>query len=321
MQQPLNASAASSCVLTVSDMCVDLVITGNVRPEFKQVEKIVGDYAIELGGSANIFASQMAKLGERVGVVGYVGHDGFGELALKELQELGVDTTYVRRHRSAKTGLGVHLAEPGDRAMLTYVGTIDAIKPADLMEVSLQSCRHWHIASYFLLQSLRSVWPEWVKRCREANITISLDTNWDPDNRWDGALELLPYVDVFLPNEAEAHALTGEADAWKAARLLAAKGPLVVVKRGAKGAIAVRGEDSWEINGSECQESPLAVADTTGAGDNFDAGFLRAWLLGRSIDSALRLGHRCALSSLQCAGGIRGQLTELAGPETVHTLY
>src|SRR5882724_474952 len=320
MPPPLNASSASLSVLTVSDMCVDLVITGNVRPQFKQVEKIVGDYAIELGGSANIFASQMAKLGERVGVIGYVGRDGFGEFALKELQELGVDTAYVKHHRSAKTGLGVHLAEPGDRAMLTYVGTIDAITPTDLMEVSLQSCCHWHIASYFLLRSLRSVWPEWVKRCREANITISLDTNWDPDDRWDGALELLPYVDVFLPNEAEAHALTGETDAWNAARLLAAKGPLVVVKCGAKGAIAVRGEDSWQIKGSECQDSPLSVADTTGAGDNFDAGFLRAWLLGKGIDSALRLGHRCALSSLRCAGGIAGQLKEAVEPEAINTI-
>jgi ribokinase len=103
------------------------------------------------------------------------------------------------------------------------------------------------------------------------------------------ALDLLPHVDVFLPNEAEAHALTGEADVWKAARLLSAKGPLVAVKCGEKGAIAVRCEDSWQIKGSECQDTPLSVADTTGAGHNFDAGFLRAWLLGKSIDSALRL--------------------------------
>jgi sugar/nucleoside kinase (ribokinase family) len=91
------------------------------------------------------------------------------------------------------------------------------------------------------------------------------------------------------------------------------------VKCGEKGAIAVRGEDSWEIKGSECQDTPLSVTDTTGAGDNFDAGFLRAWLLGKSINSALRLGHRCALSSLRCAGGIRGQLQEAVEPETLNT--
>jgi ribokinase len=161
-----------------------------------------------------------------------------------------------------------------------------------------------------LLRNTRSVWAEWIQKCRKAKITISLDTNWDPENRWDGALEVLPYVDVFLPNQAEVRALTGETDPWSGARLLAAKGPLVVVKCGEKGAIAVQGEESWQIEGLECQDSSLSVADTTGAGDNFDAGFLRAWLLGKSIDSALRLGHRCAVSSLRCAGGIRGQLEE-----------
>jgi len=79
-------------------------------------------------------------------------------------------------------------------------------------------------------------------------------------------------------------------------------------------------EKNWQIEGSECQDSPLSVADTTGAGDNFDAGFLRAWLQGKSIDSALRPGHRCAVSSLRCAGGIRGQLQMAVEPETVDTL-
>jgi ribokinase len=301
-------------------MCVDLVVSGNVRPQFHQVEQIVDNYSIELGGSANIFASQMAKLGERVGVIGYVGCDSFGEFALQELGKLGVDTTYVQRHPSLKTGLGIALTEPTDRAMLTYLGTNDATQPADLQESLLNSCRHWHLASIFLLRSLRAVWPDWLKRCRKAKITVSFDTNWDPDNRWEGANELLPYADVFLPNEAEARALTGEADVWKAAKLLAAKGPLVVVKCGAKGAIAVHGEKTWQIKGADCQDSPLTVVDTTGAGDNFDAGFLRGWLLGYSINDSLKLGHRCALSSLKCAGGIRGQLNEVIGPKPIDNI-
>jgi ribokinase len=314
--QSNHAPRAPLNVLTVSDMCVDLVVTGNVRPQFHQVEQIVGDYAVELGGSANIFATQLAKLGERIGVVGYIGCDRFGEFALQELRELGVDTTFVKRDSSLKTVLGIALTEPGDRAILTYLGSIDATQPADLQETLLDSCRHWHLASYYLLRRLRPAWPDWLQQCRKAKITVSLDTNWDPDNRWDGAKELLPYVDVFLPNEAEAHALTGEADVWKAARLLAAKGPLVVVKCGKKGAIAVHGDKTWEIKASECQDSPLSVVDTTGAGDNFDAGFLRGWLLGHSIDASLRLGHRCALGSLSCAGGIRGQLREIVEPKT-----
>jgi ribokinase len=307
-------------VLTVSDMCTDLVVTGNVRPAFHQVEQIVGDYSLELGGSANIFASQLVKLGAHVGVVGYVGADVFGEFVLRELQQIGVDITHVKKHSSLKTGIGIALVQNDDRAILTYLGSIDATQAHDLEESLFHSCRHWHIASYFLLRHLRSYWPQWIRKCRKAGLTTSLDTNWDPDNQWEGVTDLLPYIDVFLPNEAEACSLTGEADVWRAAKALAKMGPLTVVKCGENGAIAVKGNQTWQIKGSDLQKSPLSLVDSIGAGDSFDAGFMRAWLLGHEVHSSLQLAHRCALSSLNCKGGIRGQLVEVVGPKTIDTV-
>src|SRR5262245_28275982 len=109
-------------VLAVSDMCVDLVIRGNVRPQFSQVEQIIGDYFLEMGGSANIFISQIVKLGACGGLIGWVGEDSFGEFLVRRLHEIGVDTTYVRRHPTIKTGVGVALVEENDRAILTYPG-------------------------------------------------------------------------------------------------------------------------------------------------------------------------------------------------------
>jgi ribokinase len=199
-------------VATVSDMCVDLVVRGNVRPEFHQVEQIVGDYSLELGGSANIFASQLAKLGARAGVLGYVGADMFGEFALQELGQIGVDTTRVKKLASLKTGIGIHLTKKHDRAILTYPGSIDATHTEETLS---HCCRHWHLASYFLLRNLRSFWPLWIQKCRKAGLTTSLDTNWDPDKQWDGVADLLPFIDVFLSSEAEALSLTGETDVWK----------------------------------------------------------------------------------------------------------
>lgn len=295
-------------ILCVSDMCVDMVMTGDVRPRFNQVEQIIDGYSIELGGSANIFASQAAKLGGRSGVIGWVGEDAFGQFCLETLQSLGVDTSRVGRHPRLKTGISAILAEPKDRAILTYLGTIEGVQPEELSDEVLADCRHWHIASFFLLNQLRSNWKNWLTRCRAKKVTTSLDTNWDPENRWEGVKELLPLVDVFLPNEAEALAISGEPDVEGAGRELAGCGPLVVVKRGSEGAMVFQGKQFWQIRGSELTDQPVTIVDAVGAGDNFDAGFLHSWLKGLEIRECLRWASRCAVSSLAVAGGIRGQL-------------
>jgi ribokinase len=295
-------------VLSVADMCVDMILTGNVRPHFHQVEQIIGDCSIELGGSANIFASQMAKLGSRSGVLGWIGCDILGEFALRELNEAGVDTSNVGRHATLKTGIGFALSEPDDRAILAYMGTIDATLPEHLEERLLLECRHWHIAAYFLLGNLRDAWLPWLCRAKQLGVTTSLDTNWDPAKRWGGVQELLPYVDVFIPNEAEALAITGTSDVRSAADKLAASGTLIVVKRAEKGVLATKAKRTWEFGADRTGLRAGPIVDSTGAGDNFDAGFLHAWMNGAKVEECIALGHRCAVSSLSAPGGIQGQL-------------
>jgi sugar/nucleoside kinase (ribokinase family) len=302
-------------VLLVSDIRADLVLTGEVRPKVRQVEQIVSDYSLEVGGSASVFASQLAKLGARVGVLGYVGADIVGDLALQELSQIGIDITRIKRHPSVKTGVGIHLAERSDRAILTYLGSIDATCSKDLDDAVLDSCRHWHLTSYFLLTKLRTFWPHWLRKCRKAGVTTSLGTSGDPSKRWDGLMELLPYIDVFLPSEAEALSHTGETDVWGAAGRLASRGPLTVVKCGEKRAIALKGNKRWEVRNPDEDVPRRPVVDTIGAGDNFDAGFIRSWLLNFDISSSLRLGCDCAVRSLRFPGGLRGQLRKSVAGE------
>ena len=297
-------------VLSVADMCVDLVLRGNVRPQFGQVEQLLEDYQIELGGAANIFASQFARLGGRAGVIGSVGTDALGTFVGERLRETGVDTSRVRTRSELKTGLGVALAEPDDRAILTYLGTIDSVEPSDLTDSLLSECAHWHIASYFLLGKLRDHWLSWLRRCRDAGVTTSLDTNWDPDNEWLGVRELLPTVDLFLPNAAEALAISGAADVLEAGRRLSQLGPLVVVKCGRDGAAAF--QDGRQVAAVSSPGAPRVV-DSIGAGDNFDAGLLRSWQLGGSLGDCLASGCRCGSASLSAPGGIGGQLQGVPG--------
>ena len=294
-------------ILVTGDYCVDLILTGNVRPLFGQVEQLVDDGSLEVGGSAAIFAAQSAKLGARVKAVGWVGADIFGKLVTGELCQAGVDVADLRSHDTLKTGIGVALSEPGDRAILTYMGTIDAMRAEDMDEALLTTCRHFHLSVYFLLKNLRSLWPKWFALCRERGITTSLDTNWDPEDRWEGIEGLLSKVDVFLPNEREALAISGETDVETAGERLAAQGGIVVIKRGPDGATAFQNSQRWHLDPSLQSSIPAQVIDATGAGDNFNAGFLRGWRLGWDIPACLSLGHRCAVGSLEYPGGMRGQ--------------
>jgi sugar/nucleoside kinase (ribokinase family) len=148
----------------------------------------------------------------------------------------------------------------------------------------------------------------WLRRAKQLGVTTSLDTNWDPATCWTGVQELLPYVDIFIPNEAEALAIAGTSEVQSAADKLAESGTFVVVKRAEKGVFAKKAKQTWEFDARRAEPPVGEIVDSTGAGDNFDAGFLHGWLNGARVEECIALGHRCAVSSLSAAGGIRGQV-------------
>ena len=134
---------------------------------------------------------------------------------------------------------------------------------------------------------------------KAAGLTLSLDTNDDPDDRWDGVLdELLGLVDIFLPNEDEACRITGKADAENAIGVLAARIPIVAVKCGKQGALVQAGQERWRLPAES-----VAPVDTIGAGDSFNAGFLCAYLKGKSPADCAAFGNRTAALSTLRSGG------------------
>jgi len=272
-------------------------------PRFGQHEQFINDYLIEMGGSGCIFAAQTAKLGLRTAGVGAVGNDAFGQTVLSALLECGVDTSFIRRDSQWKTGLGVLLCVEGDRAILTYNGVIESVVMDDFMDSVLSQARHLHISSYYLLHGLRSNLPKLAERVKGFGATISLDTNWDPENQWgEEIFDLLPYVDVFLPNEQELMHIARAEDLHKAAVSLSVKIPLLVVKRGAQGAMAISGGKIWERPACD-----VKVVDTVGAGDSFNGGFLWGWLQGLSMEQCLAAGCFCGGSNVSARGGTQGQ--------------
>jgi sugar/nucleoside kinase (ribokinase family) len=293
-------------LLVVGDVNADLVLRGgNLVPAFGQREQLVDHAELVLGGSGGIVAAGAARLGLRVAIAGCVGDDALGRAMLAALD--GVDVSAVRMG-AEPTGVSVGLARPGDRAVLTALGALAEFRAEHVPEALLASARWVHVTSPFLQPGL-----DVAAVAARAAGTASLDPGWDPYERWELAWE---GFDVLLPNAQEAQRLSGEDDVEAAARWLAAKGPTVVVKRGADGALAVGGGADRPVPSEAGDRDVVRVAapavdpvDATGAGDSFDAGFLAARLAGEALAGALALGCACGALSTRAAGGTAGQPT------------
>jgi sugar/nucleoside kinase (ribokinase family) len=291
-------------LLVVGEINPDVIVTGDdPSPVFGQVERIVSGVRLEIGSSSAIFAAGAARLGLRTAFVGVVGDDELGAYMLRALTDAGVDVGACRVDRALPTGASVILARPDDRAILTAMGAIGAVRADDVPAALRDRARHLHVGSYFLLDALRPDLPAIFAAARERGIGTSLDCNWDPSGTWDGGIaDALAVTDVLFVNEEEARRLGGHDDAWEAAAALARDGLTVVVKRGADGALALSGGERAAVG-----SLPVDVVDTTGAGDSFDAGFVRARLDGASLHDCLRLGAACGSLSTRAAGGTRAQ--------------
>lgn len=137
-------------ILVIGEANVDLILSGeDVDPNFGQKEKLVQDASLILGGSSAIFACGAGKLGLRVGFMGKLGNDLFGEFLIRELQEFGVDTELIIYDSEIKTGLTLHLSQPNDRAMLTYLGTIESLRCDEISPEIFTQSRHVHLSSFF----------------------------------------------------------------------------------------------------------------------------------------------------------------------------
>jgi sugar/nucleoside kinase (ribokinase family) len=293
-------------LLVVGDCNPDLVLRGgDVEPAFGQVERLVDEAELTIGGSAAIAASGAARLGLETALASIVGDDPFGRFMLAALAERGVDVSGVVVRGGASTGVTVVLVRGSDRAMLTAPGTISELSAEHVDRRLLRAARHVHVSSYFLHDGLRPGLADLLREAREAGASTSVDPNWDPSEQWDGGLlDLLGEITILFVNAEEAMRLARTGDVEEAARAFSRRGTVVVVKLGAKGALAVAGDHVLRSPAVAVEE-----VDAVGAGDSFDAGFLAGHLAGRRLEETLRLATACGALSMRAAGGTAAQPT------------
>ncbi|GEO06476.1 ribokinase [Adhaeribacter aerolatus] len=287
-------------VIVVGELNVDLIL--NQIGTFPEVGKeiLAQQMTLTLGSSSAIFASNLSSLGAKVAFIGKIGQDPFGEVVLQSLQAKGVDTSLIIQSADLHTGATVVLNFDEDRAMVTHPGAMNALCLADISPEHLSRAKHLHFSSYFLQPGLQKEITDLFRLAKALGLTTSFDTQWDPQEKWDLDLaQILPYVDVFLPNEKELFKLTRTNSLTEAIAVLPENTRTVLVKMGNKGSV------SW-CDGKLLPMEPFLnedVVDAIGAGDSFNAGFIYKYIQGASVEECQRFGNLTGAVSTTAAGG------------------
>jgi len=287
--------------LAVGSSAFDILMTVNRPPHS---DERIGAHALSVsgGGPAATAATAMARLGLRVGIVSAVGDDVFGRLMIEEFARFGVDTSNVQTVPGSSTLSTVLIErETARRSLIVYGGCINRI---DLERVELSRIKH--ARSVHLDGNNLALAMEAARVGKIAGVPVYLDGGNIPA---DALADLLPLVDVYIPDEQSVRRQLGEGvSVQDACQAFHTKGPsLVCITRAEHGSIAYDGETFW----SAPAYTGVSIVDTTGAGDNFHGAFVAARLEGWEISETLRFAN--AYAALCCRGvGGRTSAPDLA---------
>jgi sugar/nucleoside kinase (ribokinase family) len=278
---------------------LDLILYGLPQQMPLDRELIAENFSLTLGGSSAILAHNLAALGVKVGFATKIGSDPLTTICLERLCETGAKLSYANPSSGDRIGITLQLHHGNTRHTLTYLGVSEKMSAAEIDLDFISSSRHFHISSLFLQKAFQHDLPALCRQLKQRGLTLSLDTNDDPDDKWAQPLEeLLHLVDVLLPNEDEAKRMMHTDDLKSAMDSLARYTPIVAVKCGARGSMVQAGKTRWIL-------PPLYVepVDTIGAGDSFNAGFLKSYIAGLPLEECAAAGNATAALSTLRPGG------------------
>lgn len=281
-------------VLSIGRLYCDLIFTGLEALPQPGREVFARDMKIVAGGGAFISAAHFAHVGRSVALVARLGTDSLSQGLKTDLTIDGLDLRFLETSADAGPQVTVASVIADDRAFLSRrAGTA---LPSTLEEaLSWKNAKHLHIAEYATLHEI----PDLISKAKAAGLTISLDPSWDETLIYsENFLENCAGVDIFLPNNEEAIAITGERDASKALDILSKHFPIIGLKTGAEGAWV-----RFDGTSIHLPAEKVEVIDTTGAGDAFNAGFIDLWIEGRSALECLEAGVRRGSLAVQATGG------------------
>ena len=288
-------------IIALGELNVDLILNQiEGEPEVGK-EKFAKQMTLTLGSSTAIFAANAAALGAKVAFCGMIGDDSFGDLVESSLKAKGVDTRFLIRQNKYATGATICMSYDEDRANLTYQGAMDYMSLEDIDPEVFKAAKHIHISSIYMQSGVKRDLKKILELCKENGVTTSLDSQWDPAEKWDMDWKtILPLVTVFMPNETELKFLTRCETLDEALEAIRPYVNAAVIKCGSKGSILMRKGQPDRKQDALLNKN---VVDCIGAGDSFNSGFIARLAAGDDLVRCQEYGNMTGAVNTTAAGG------------------
>jgi sugar/nucleoside kinase (ribokinase family) len=289
-------------VLTGGDYCIDYIFTGLPKMPDLGEEVRGNNFSIEPGESCNSVIA-MHRLGIKIGWAADFGTDEFSRTILKKLKDEGIDERLFIHHKKSYQRITISASFTKDRAFITYYDKEPYRLPALMKKLPFVSAKIMFIPGFYT-GSFFSIGSFLVKKKK---MLIVMDGNHPNSETVEvpAVRKTLEAIDIVLPNAKEVCQMSGKNDIPAAARELGRFCPMVIVKDGPNG--------SWSYNKGKVIHVPgikVNPIDTTGAGDNYNAGFLKAYLVGRPLAECLKWGNITGGLSTEALGGPGRKITQ-----------
>jgi sugar/nucleoside kinase (ribokinase family) len=296
----------SSCfdVIVAGSYSVDLIFTG--LPNFPQLGKDVVGTGFEMTpGEAFISSVSMHRLGINIGWAADFGNDEFSRLALDRAKMEGLDDSLFIIHEQPYRRISVSASYSDDRAFITYYDPGPDV-PAVVNALAKSNAKALYIPGLysgdFMSSGLQLLHFKHMKLVMDGN---SSDGDIFSNCKESKAIKkAIQSTDIFMPNAQESRRITGLQDLEAAICCLGELCPLVIVKDGQNGSHAYEKGQLYHAPAIHVKS-----IDTTGAGDNYNAGFLKAWLDGLPIEGCLKWGNIVGGLSTTALGGTTRVIT------------
>jgi sugar/nucleoside kinase (ribokinase family) len=294
-------------------LCAGIIVADHVCTPIDHVpaagELVMADrILLTIGGCAANTAVDLVKMGMSVCLAGRVGGDVFGRVVSEMLRGQGVDASALSVTPDADTSQTLVVNVAGqDRRFVHTFGANASFRAADIPMDRLAHCRALYLGGYLLMPNLRQdeLVPVFAA-ARKGGARTVLDVATPGPGAYLPRLErLLPYVDVFLPNNHEGELITGEADPLRQAQVFHRLGAgTVVITLGGDGAVLVNDQVRLRSGVYSVQ-----YVDGSGGGDAFDAGFLFGLLNNMPPEECLRVASALGASCVRAIGTTPGVFT------------